>query len=87
MASGRVPLGHSGFQQRVQMIGIPFRGAAENVAYNMGYSDPAKQAVDGWIKSTGHRTNIEGNFNLTGVGVVRNARGEYYFTQIFIRQR
>jgi uncharacterized protein YkwD len=89
MASGRVPLGHAGFQQRVQAIGkqIPLRGAAENVAYNMGYGDPAKQAVDGWIKSAGHRSNIEGNFNLTGVGVAQNSKGQYYFTQIFIRQR
>ncbi len=89
MANGQVPFGHAGFQERVQMIGkqIPLRGAAENVAYNQGVKDPAKQAVDGWLKSAGHRSNIEGEFNLTGVGVAQNGKGEYYFTQIFIRQR
>jgi uncharacterized protein YkwD len=87
MASGKVPFGHQGFQQRVQATKISFRGAAENVAYNKGYSDPATQAVQGWLKSTGHRTNIEGNYNLTGIGVATNSKGEVYFTQIFIRTR
>jgi uncharacterized protein YkwD len=40
------------------------------------------QAVDGWIKSDGHRKNMEGQFLiLTGTGL-RNAKGEYYFTQL-----
>ena len=89
MASGAVPFSHDGFQQRVQAIAtmIPYRAAAENVAYNMGYSDPATKAVQGWLNSTGHRQNIEGNYNMTGIGVAKNAKGEYYFTQIFIRKR
>jgi uncharacterized protein YkwD len=27
---------------------------------------------------------MEGNYNLTGIGVAKNAEGEYYFTQLFI---
>jgi uncharacterized protein YkwD len=89
MASGQVPFSHQGFEERVRLStkSIPFRSAAENVAYNQGFSDPGRQAVQGWIKSSGHRKNMEGNFNLTGIGVSKNARGEYYFTQIFIRRR
>lgn len=89
MANKRVAFGHQGFEQRVQTLGrsISYQGAAENVAYNQGYSDPATQAVKGWIKSPGHRTNIEGQYNRTGIGIARNAKGEYYFTQIFIRSR
>ncbi|MBW4691872.1 MAG: CAP domain-containing protein [Lyngbya sp. HA4199-MV5] len=89
MASGRTPFSHNGFQQRVQAIAraIPYSSAAENVAYNQGYSDPVRQAVQGWLQSTGHRQNIEGSFDLTGVGIAQNAKGEYYFTQIFIRRR
>lgn len=89
MANGSVPFSHEGFSQRVSAIGqtIAVRGAAENVAYNMGHRNPAQVAVDGWIKSPGHRGNIEGNYSLTGIGIARNARGEYYFTQIFIRPR
>lgn len=89
MASGQVPFSHQGFEQRVRAIGrvIPYSQSAENVAYNQGYRDPDRQAVQGWIKSTGHRTNIEGQYNLTGIGIALNESGEYYFTQIFIRRR
>ena len=88
MASGKVPFGHAGFEQRVEAINriIPYRTAAENVAFNKGYSNPSEQAIEGWIKSNGHRINIEGQYNLTGIGVVKNAKGEYFFTQIFIRK-
>lgn len=88
MAAGRVAFGHDGFESRVQSIArtIPYRSAAENVAYNQGYRDPVAQAVQGWINSPGHRVNMEGQFNLTGIGVTRTADGKYYFTQIFIRR-
>lgn len=89
MSEGKVPFSHQGFDQRLKILSqsIPYRSAAENIAYNSGYSDPVTQAVRGWIKSPGHRKNMEGNFNLTGVGIAQNAKGEYYFTQIFIRRR
>lgn len=87
MASGRVPFGHIGFAQRIQATGIPYRGAAENVAFNGGYSDPATKAVQGWRYSSGHWRNIIGNYNLTGIGVAKNSRGHYYFTQLFILTR
>ena len=89
MASGQVEFSHAGSQQRFQAIGeiIPYQKIAENVGYNMGYSDPAQKVVEGWINSEGHRRNIEGNFNLTGIGIARNAKGEYYFTQIFVQSR
>ena len=89
MAKGQVPFSHDGFENRVKAIAksLPYRSAAENVAYNQGYSKPDQQAVDGWIKSPGHRHNMEGNFDLTGIGVSKNALGEYYLTQIFIKRR
>jgi uncharacterized protein YkwD len=89
MAKGKVPFSHDGFDYRVKAIAksISYRRAGENVAYNQGYPKPDQQAVDGWIKSTGHRHNMEGNFDLTGVGVSKNADGEYYLTQIFVKRR
>lgn len=89
MASGAVPFSHDGFSQRVQALAtqIPYNESSENVAYNQGYADAATQAVQGWLNSTGHRTNIEGNYNLTGIGVAKNEEGEYYFTQIFVTSR
>ena len=82
-------LSHDGFEQRVDNIAqaISYQTAAENVAYNQGFANPGEQAVIGWINSPGHRQNIEGEFDLTGVGITRNLKGEYYFTQIFILSR
>ncbi|MBE8970215.1 CAP domain-containing protein [Nostocales cyanobacterium LEGE 12452] len=85
MANGTVSFGHSGFSERLNATGVAYRGAAENVAYNQGYSDPATKAVQGWLKSPGHLANIRGNYNLTGIGVAKNSQGAIYFTQIFIR--
>ncbi|MEG5044929.1 CAP domain-containing protein [Microcoleus sp. B4-C1] len=87
MAKGKVSFSHDGFEGRAKAITIPYQSVAENLAYNMGYSDPVRNAVEGWIKSDGHRKNMEGQFNVTGIGVAKNAKGEYYFTQLFVRSR
>jgi uncharacterized protein YkwD len=89
MASKQVPFGHNGSSSRYNKISkvVKYRGVAENVAYNMGYKNPGKNAVDGWIKSSGHRRNMVGNYQVTGIGVAKNSKGEYYFTQLFVNQR
>lgn len=89
MAKGAVPMGHAGFEARAQVIGqgIPYQTIAENVAFNSGYAHPELEAVKGWIKSDGHRQNMEGDYTLTGIGIASNPKGEYYFTQIFVRNR
>jgi uncharacterized protein YkwD len=85
MANSKATFSHDGFEGRAKAITIPYQSVAENLAYNMGYSDPVRKAVEGWIKSEGHRKNMEGQFNLTGIGIAKNAKGEYYFTQLFVR--
>lgn len=87
MAAGVTPFSHDGFDARVAAIGksIALQSAAENVAYNQGYSNPAQVAVEGWLQSPGHKENIQGDYSLTGIGVAVNAAGEYYFTQIFVK--
>ncbi len=89
MAKGRVPFSHNGFEGRVNALSksISYQSAGENVAYNQGYSKPDQQAVQGWLKSPGHLKNIVGDFDITGIGASKNAKGEYYFTQIFIKRR
>ena len=89
MADGDVLFSHNGFEQRIEAIAtvISYQGAAENVAFNQGYPDPAARAVQSWLNSPGHLQNIQGDFDLTGVGVAQNPQGEYYFTQIFVLQR
>jgi uncharacterized protein YkwD len=83
MATSKVKFGHDGFNSRAK----PFKNPCgveigENVA-----SGPmtAREVVDGWLKSPGHKKNIEGNFTLTGIGYARDKKGDIYFTQIFSR--
>lgn len=86
MAARTTPLGHERFADRVKALSrvMACRRTAENVAFNQGHREPAVEAVRGWLASRGHRKNIEGPYELTGVGVVTNAAGEVYFTQIFV---
>lgn len=87
MAKGKVPFSHDGFEQRVKAIPLTYNSAAENVAFNSGYSNPANQAVVGWLNSPGHLKNIQGRYNLTGVGVATNDKGEVYLTQMFLNTK
>ncbi|RPJ53922.1 MAG: CAP domain-containing protein [Acidobacteria bacterium] len=84
MARGKRGFGHGGFNDRIEATRVQFTSAAENVGQNQGFDDPADQAVEGWLDSDGHRTNIEGRYNLTGVGVARSRNGTLFFTQIFM---
>ena len=88
MASGEVMFGHDGFEERADSIrvALSFISIAENVASNWGFEDPAQTAFDEWEQNSVHVANIEGDFNITGVGVARNEIGSYYFTQIFVRR-
>jgi uncharacterized protein YkwD len=86
MAKHIVEFSHDGFDGRIEALEdqIVYRSAAENIAYTMGFADPANKAVEEWLKSDDHRQNIEGDYNRTGIGIAKNKQGEYYFTQIFI---
>ena len=85
MLTGKSPFGHDGFRQRIDQISSrlgKLHVAAENVA--SGPMD-AREVVDGWLHSPGHRRNIMGDFQLTGIGVAEAANGMIYFTQIFVQ--
>jgi uncharacterized protein YkwD len=85
MLTGRSPFGHDGFKDRINEIKGrlgTLHVAAENVASGpMG----AREVVDGWLHSPGHRRNIEGDFRLTGIGVATASNGMVYFTQIRVK--
>jgi uncharacterized protein YkwD len=88
MASGEVAVGHDGFGSRVSNIRkvIPLVNAGENIGYISGYTNPAMAIYNEWLTSAGHIKNIEGNYDLTGIGVARNNIGEYYITEIFVKR-
>lgn len=88
MAERRAPFGHHGFDSRMQRIGqaVLVGAMAENVGYNdYPRSETAQVALKKWLQSPGHRDCIEDAFDLTGVGVVLDSQGVYYYTQIFVR--
>src|SRR5277367_2196591 len=77
MATGKVKFGHEGFNSRAKAIqkSLGAIEVGENVA-----SGPmtAREVVDGWLNSPGHKKNIEGNFMLTGIGYARDKKGNIY---------
>src|SRR5450432_191590 len=84
MAVGKVKFGHDGFNTRAKAIQKALGSAeiGENVAEG---PMTAREVVDGWLHSPGHKKNIEGNFTLTGIGYSVDKKGDIYFTQIFSR--
>jgi len=87
MADGGTDLGHAGMQRRASELAarLPFAGMAENVARQGRKAGVAAAVVNSWLDSHVHRTNIEGDYHLTGVGAARGANGDVYLTQIFVR--
>ena len=84
MARHQVSFGHDGFDGRMSRINSRLDGSkasGENVAEGVM---TAYDVVQQWLGSKVHRENIEGRYNLTGVGVSRDTRGNIYYTQIFI---
>jgi uncharacterized protein YkwD len=83
MANSKI-INHDGFYERIDRIKekIPLNWAGENVALNWS----TQAAVTSWLNSPGHKSNIESNSNLTGVGVAFDADSAMYLTQIFVRR-
>ncbi|KAH3723176.1 cysteine-rich secretory family protein [Pelomyxa schiedti] len=42
-----------------------------------------QRAVKAWIKSPGHRRNLEGSFDFCGIGLFLSRGGNWFFTQLF----
>lgn len=86
MANKSIPFGHAHFNDRIHRVYQQLKncnGGAENVAY---YRTDAKRLVDAWIASPGHRRNIEGHYNVTGIGIAHGKAGWAYYTQIFVKK-
>ncbi|MEJ7738672.1 MAG: CAP domain-containing protein [Chitinophagaceae bacterium] len=83
MSSRSNVFGHDGFEDRIRLIAQKLGSlhkSAENIALG---KFGAKEVLDVWLKSPGHRRNIEGKYTHTGIGISRDPEGTLYFTQIF----
>lgn len=59
------------------------KAVSENVAF--GYQT-AEAVVNAWIKSDGHRKNLEGEHTHFGISVKEDQDGQLYFTNIFVKK-
>ena len=65
----------------LKRFGYSFRSAGENIAHHANV-DKAQAA---FMSSSGHRANILGSWTKVGVGIVTDAQGYIYATQIFAK--
>lgn len=70
----------------LKQAGLSGTAARENIGWNKGYpaAEVARVAMDGWIASPGHRTNLlASDVTTLGVGVAQAEDGAWYLTQVF----
>lgn len=76
---------HEGFEQRKnnlkQVLGAYRVG--ENIAY--GFSTN-QAAIDAWIDSESHKTNLEGDYTHFGLSIKTDNTGKKYYTNMFIKK-
>lgn len=78
-------ISHDNFDERANYLkkNAKATSTSENVA--SGYSS-AKSVVNGWLNSSGHRKNIEGDYTHFNITALQNNKGVWYYTNIFIHQ-
>lgn len=88
MVNKKIPFGNCGFEERIRKIArfFPNKAASENVASYHGNPVSEEIIVQFWLKSAKHRKIIQGDYNLTGIGIAQNSDDKYYIIQIFIRE-
>jgi len=70
--------------KRLEQAGVPWRRCAENL-YESNYPDPAKDAVQAWLRSSGHRRNLmDAELSDTGVGASRRSDGGIIIVQEYV---
>jgi uncharacterized protein YkwD len=82
--AGANRLGHDvgkPFTQRLEAAGYASDGAGENVGHGFRTT---REAVEGWLRSPGHRANIESReYREIGLGVSTAGDGSRYWTLVF----
>ncbi|MCL6267393.1 CAP domain-containing protein [Flagellimonas myxillae] len=77
-------LSHDNFEERASKIATEINAVkvSENVAR---FYNTAEKTLEGWLKSSTHKTTLEGNFTHTTLSVQVDKQGRPYYTQIFMR--
>jgi uncharacterized protein YkwD len=74
--------------ERAIRLGVnDWSGIGENIAYCKGITNPSGFAVEGWMKSEGHKRNLlNSSWQKSGLGVAITEDGKYFFTQVFTKK-
>ena len=82
---GKGNITHFGFEERSLMAqrGMGMSDVGENVGTCSRTGRPADVLVEAWKKSKGHQMNLKGGWTQTGIGVVVDADGTVFATQLF----
>lgn len=82
---GKGNITHFGFEERSLMAqrGMGMSDVGENVGTCTRTGRPADVLVEAWKKSKGHQMNLKGGWTQTGLGVVVDADGTVFATQLF----
>ena len=77
-------ISHDNFYKRMEDLRelVNAKAVAENVAFRYASGE---SVMEGWLKSPGHKANIEGDFTHVGIAAIQDENGRYYYTQIFYR--
>lgn len=76
---------HGPLAKRLSAAGIRWARCAENIFREQGMEDPADAAVEGWMRSPGHRQILlDPLFVETGIGAAISPDTEYFITQDFV---
>jgi uncharacterized protein YkwD len=75
--------------ERADKAGLnKWRAIGENIAFMRGYQHPAEFAVECWMESVSHRSNLlRADWKESAIGVAQASDGSYYFTQVFLIRR
>lgn len=80
------PPGGDTYMNLLKSNGIAFQFAGEIIAWN-NFSNTVQKAFEGFMNSPTHRAIImDGRFNFAGIGQAKDAKGNYFYTIIFVQK-
>ncbi|PKB42865.1 Cysteine-rich secretory protein family protein [Cellulophaga sp. RHA19] len=77
-------LSHANFEERAKAISE--KTGANYISENIANSyKSAQETITSWLQSDGHKANLEGDYTHTGISVMYEQDGDYYYTQLFYK--
>ena len=88
MALGYVSFGHTGLSERINKIrqNFPNTFGVELISRHGPSTKLPEHIITEWLQDLEQRQYIEGDYQITGVGVAKSANNNFYITQIYIKQ-